>query len=168
MRCDDHAGRHLMKLLSREIPAVNFKRSLPSFLAAGAECYIEIGGRAAGAVNPLYVAGSDALMQKARIADRKNDRLKDDDEAFVKARDHAARAIGRERFGLLYDACVIEWRTNIINAETNLPIECSRDTFLDLADQRIKEISDALLAFERECLDAGAAVLKEAKDTEKN
>lgn len=159
-----HEGR-FVKLAQRDLPAVNFRRDLPAYLAGGEPCHIGIDGRAAGAINPAYMAGMEALTLKARAIDRKADRITDDDE-FVRARSEGAKVVARDRLGVLYDACVISWQTNIL--DDGKPAACTRENFLALAEAKVPEIAKAILDFERECLQAGADILAEAGQTEKN
>lgn len=146
-----------LKLRKREIPVVSFRRDLPDWLADGAPCFIEIDGRAGGLVNPEYVAGMEQMGLRAQVMDRKAGRIEDDAE-FVERNRANIRETMRHRLGVLYDACVIDWRSNIINDDA--PITCSRENFLALAEVKVPEIAMALKAFEAECLKAGKIIHK--------
>ena len=76
-------------------------------------------------------------------------------------------AIGREMMGVLYDACVIEWRSNIVDGDA--PITCDRERFLALADVvAVPEIASALREFAEEAIRVGKAIAEDDEQTEKN
>lgn len=154
-----------LKLKAREIPLVTFRRKLPEYLGPGGECFIEVDARAGGVVNIAYSAASEQLMLSARVKDRTTQKLTDDDAAFIAAQDAAVRSIYLDRFGVLYDTCVIDWRTNIVDADTGKPLACDRATFLALYEARVPEIGAAMVALEKAALEAGAAVLAEDEAT---
>lgn len=155
-----------LKLNSREIPLVNFRRVLPAFLGPdGEECFIEVDARAGGAVNQPYLHAAEKLLLTARVMDRKNGKIEDDKKA-VQAQFDATRDVTRRRFGVIYDACVIEWRSNILDGGD--PIKCDRENFIELTEAKVPEISAAMTDLEREILEAGKIVLDETEGLEKN
>jgi hypothetical protein len=160
-----------LKLKSRELPAVEFRAVLPEYLGPGGECFVEVDARAGGPINPAYIKGGEDLALRARVMDRKSRKIESDEE-FVKADSRNAEDINRGRFGILYDACVIEWRSNIQTENdkgevTN--ITCDRDTFLALYEQRgVPELATAMIRLEREILDAGKAIAEDDEETAKN
>lgn len=154
-----------MKLKTREIPPVQFRRVLPEWLGPGGECYIEVDARAGGAINAAWSAAMEQLMIRARIMDR---RIKDEPnaETFVRT-DHQNRlTVVKDTFGILYDTCVLSWRTNIL--DDGKPIEPSRANFLELAEVRVPEIAAAFMALRVEIMAAGAAVVEDDKGIIKN
>lgn len=154
-----------MKLKTREIPLVQFKHALPEYLGPGGECYIEVDARAGGAINAAWSAAMEQLMLRARIMDRK---IKDepDNEAYVRT-DHQNRlTVVKESFGIIYDTCVLSWRTNILDGDK--PLETSRANFLELAEQRVPEIAAAFMALRKDIMAAGAAVVEDDKGIIKN
>ena len=155
-----------LSLRKRETALITFRRDLPEFLADGAPCFIEIHARPGGPINPDYVARMEAVALRGRIADRKLAR-EDDDKAHVEAEHAGRRQIGREMIGAAYDACVIEWRSNIMDGDA--PIVCDRERFMALADLvGAPEISRAIAEFHAEVIAAGRAVAEADRDTEKN
>lgn len=146
-----------MKLPERELPLVTFRRRLPDYLAGGKECFLEVEARAGGAVNPAYVAGAEAIAMKARVMDAQVARIADDAERLEAGRANALQIVAA-RFALIHDACVIGWRSNILDDDR--PVEATRANFLALADVRVPEISAAMVALEKAILDAGADMLK--------
>lgn len=163
-----------LKLRKRELPAVVFRRVLPEYLGPGDEdCFIEIRARAAGSLNPVYVAAVEDVMRGYRLTKRRLDKLDkgDDDTAFVAADEAAAHDMIVARWAALYDACVISWSSNIQTEDDDgkaSAIACDRATFLALTEERTPAISAALLAFEAECKAAGQAVLADDEALAKN
>lgn len=161
----------MLKLKSRELPAVEFRAVLPEYLGPGGECFIEVDARAGGPINPAYIKGGEDLALRARVMDRKSRKI-EDDQAFIEADHRNAEGINRGRFGILYDACVIEWRSNIQTEGDDgevSSITCDRDTFLALFEQRgVPELATAMIRLEREVLDAGRLIEEDDKETVKN
>lgn len=159
-----------LRLRKREIPTVEFRRELPDWLADGEPCFIEIEARAGGSINPAYMEGMEQVGMRARVLDRKAERITDDDE-FVQTNFGNVRASIRLRLGALYDACVIEWRSNIVELDEKdkpRPIVCDRERFLALTEARVPEIARAIEAFESECLEAGRIIRETDEATAKN
>lgn len=157
----------MLNLKKREIPMVQFRRVLPEFLGPGGECWIEVDARAGGAVNPEYMAGQEQLILRARVLDRQRQKL-EDDSAFVHAGHKNMLTVVQGRFGVLYDTCVIEWRTNIVNADTGQPLDQTRVNFLALTEVTVPEIVAAMVELEAEILKAGRIMREEQDATEKN
>ncbi|APX88644.1 hypothetical protein BV394_01950 [Brevirhabdus pacifica] len=154
-----------MKLNQRELPLVNFRRVLPEFLGPGGECFLEVDARPGGSINPAYIAGAEALMLRGSVAQRRLER-ETDDEAYVSQGYKAAQEITLERLGLLYDACVIEWRTNI--QDDGKDLVCDRANFLALCEARVPEIAEAVADLEGALVEAADDVDASDKATEKN
>jgi hypothetical protein len=150
-----------LKLKARDIPLVEFRRVLPDYLGPGGECFIEIDGRAAGAINAPFVMAVEAAVTKYKIGARRLGKVVGDAE-YVEADAKLAQSINRARLGALYDHCVIEWRSNIQvlgDDDKARDITCDRDSFLELAEIRgVPEITAALATFEAECVAVAAAV----------
>jgi len=155
----------MLKLPSREIPMVQFRRELPEYLAGGKPCFIEVDARAAGVVNLEYMAGIEENVVLARISGRRSEKM-DDPAQQVRAEHAGTMAAIRGRFAVLHDACIIAWRCNILS--DGAPIACDRDTFLALAEVRVPEIAAAIADLERECILAGELVKEDQDATVKN
>ena len=158
-----------LRLPKRELPAVEFRRNLPDYLGPKGEgCFISFEARAGGSINPRHVEVTESSLLKARVMSRKNARI-EDDEAFVKADDDAATAINKARFGALYDACVIEWTSNIQvegdDGKTQA-ITCDRSSFMDLIEVHVPEIARAITDLEKEVLAAGKIITEEGASLE--
>tara|TARA_R100001086_G_scaffold182690_1_gene101825 strand:+ start:130 stop:600 length:471 start_codon:yes stop_codon:yes gene_type:complete len=143
----------MLKIKTRELPAVDFRRDLPDYLADGDPCYIKISARAGGAINVKYVTAMEALAKQAAILNRKSRKIEDEEDA-VNADVGNAKKIAEKRLTALYDACVIDWESNILDGDT--VIEATRDNFIELTNIKgVPELADALIEFEQECLKAG-------------
>lgn len=159
----------MLKLNKRELPTVEFRAVLPEWLGPGGECFIEVDARAGGPINPAYIAATEKLMLKARVMERTSKKITDD-EKFVTSDSKNAKAIGRGRFENLYDACVIDWRSNI-QTETDNGVEnitCDRATFIALTEQTVPEIAKAMTDLEAEILAAGKLIEEDDEGLEKN
>jgi hypothetical protein len=154
-----------MKLCLREIPAVDFTRELPAWLNADKPCRITFKARAGGAVNPAYMAGADLVDVKRAINVRRLNRI-DSDTEFV-AQERAIRAeLGRDLFGVIYDTCIIEWETDIL--DDGMPMELTRDNFIELAAAKIPQIDAAMTDFRLAILQAASDAAEEDSSILKN
>lgn len=154
-----------LKLRARTLAQLSLRYDLPAFLADGADCFIEVDARPGGAVNKAYIAKGEELLLKAQIAQKELDRINDPAKNVRQGHKEALK-IARDRFGVMYDTCIVEWRTNILNGDD--PLECNRENFLALADERIPEISDAFIDMEKQIVGAGESVAELDGETEKN
>jgi len=149
----------MLKLKSRDLPLIMFRREMPAFLGPDGEtCYIEIDARAGGAVNPAYQAKLEQLGKLARVMQKKVVKITNEDEQ-VDFEFDGTIDLNLKWFGVIYDTCVIEWRSNIINDDA--PIVCNRENFLALTEVRVPELAKALADFK-------AATEEAAKDVEKD
>lgn len=164
-----------LKLRKRELPTVIFRRALPDWLGPGTdkkpvECFIAFEARAGGSINPLHVEMVEKSLLNARVMRRKTGKI-EDDEAFIQADHRDAEAINMQRFAALYDACVIEWTSNIQTEDDDgkmADITCDRETFLALCQEKVPEIGAAIIDFEKEVRDAGEIINEDDKGTIKN
>lgn len=156
----------MLNLRKRDIPSVKFRRELPDFLADGKPCFIDIEARAAGPINIAYFEGMERVALNANVMDRAVGRIKDDDDQFVSQNNRNMKTVILSRFGVLYDACVIEWKTNILDGDK--PVESTRENFMALCEAKIPEIANAISDFELACLEAGETTEKEDGETVKN
>lgn len=155
----------MLNLASREIPQLTFRRVLPEFLGPGGECFIEIEAKAGGAVNLEHTKALEGVLLQARAMDRALERV-EGDEAWVAQNARNVQSALKSRFGALYDACVIEWTSNIQDGGKD--IECTREKFLELCQVRIPEIASALSDFEAETVKAGDDVREASEEIAKN
>lgn len=149
-----------MILKTKETPLVRFRADLPKWLEPVGAAYIEIDARPAGVVNQVFLAGQDRIVTAQRIRDTA--------AADDTAKSAAAKETGLDWLGLVYDACVLGWRTNLIDAETNGPIEPTRATFMDLADVRIPHVTQMFINFQTAILKAGDDAAADDEATIKN
>jgi hypothetical protein len=164
-----------LKLRKRELPTVTFRRVLPEWLGPGTdkdpvECFIAFEARAGGSINPMHVELVEKSLLNARVMRRKTGKIEDDKE-FIQADHRDAEAINMQRFAALYDACVIEWFSNIQTEGDDgemTDITCDRETFLELCQEKVPEIGAAILDFEKQVRDAGEIVSEDDDETAKN
>jgi len=155
-----------IKINAREIPEFHFRAVLPEWLGPGGEeCFIEISARAAGAMNPAYTSAIEKALYAAQIEERKLSRCKDDAE-WVEKNAKAGKDLALANFAAIYDACVIEWSTNI--QDDGHDLAPTRESFLGLADVRVAAVANALTAFEERCRAAGEDGEAVIEDEEKN
>lgn len=159
-----------MKLKTREELPIQTKRyPLPIWLGPGdAECFAEFDIRAGGLANQPYMAAREQLQMKVRVAEMVNEPLKADPKAYVDADTKAARQIAKDRFGAMYDTCVISWNTNITDAETGKPIPTTREAFLELCAAENTQVAAMIRQLEADTWVTGAAVIKADQDAIKN
>lgn len=139
-----------MLRLRNTAAAVKFRADLPAWLGQGA--FIEIDARPAGQINTAFMAARDEVATAHKTRDTAEEQ----------------RAFAQDWFAAIYDTCVLAWRTNLINDESSEPLTCDRDTFLELADVRVSEISKAFLDFQTMILEAGQKVIADTESTIKN
>ena len=161
-----------LRLKKRELPLVNFRRTLPAFLGPeGAdECFIEFKARAGGSINPELVKLSEEAKLQARVMIRKNAKIEDDEES-IRADADTANEISLGRFAVLYDACIISWKSNIQVFDDDgkgSDINCNKASFIELCDIPVPEIAHAITDLEKEIMDAGKVVKEEDDKTVKN
>lgn len=154
-----------LKLPVRSLPTVQIKHKLPDYLAGGKECYVEIDARPGGPVNPAFAAGMDNVLIQARTRMKQLEAITDPAESVAKDLEFS-RATARDRIAVLHDACVIEWRSNILN--DGLPIECTRDNFIALSEARVPEVAELFSVLLKAVLQAGKDIQKEQAATVKN
>ncbi len=143
-----------MLKLRNVAPAVKFRVDLPAWMEPKGAAFLEIDARPAGRINTAFMAAQEEVQFARKVAG-------DDDYK-------AKREFGQAWIGMLFDTCVIEWRTNLINDETGQPLPCDRATFIELADVRVAEISRAFVDFQTAILDAGTRAIEETEAAVKN
>ena len=161
MRC-----KLTIKLQTRELAAVSFRKVLPQYLAGGAEeCFIEVDAHGGGLLNPAWLAafGKIRSIELMLKLDRdKIDDLKLREEAYLADLDR----INAAQNALLFDQCVIAWRTNIVDGDK--PMDCTRESFLELAAVPVYELKMAFIELSNAILGAGDAIAQQAKADVKN
>ena len=159
-------------LKKRPEQAIQFKRELPSFLGNGdGPVFIIFNARPGGPVNPEYMAAMEQQAMNTQVSIRQNERI-EDDASFITADSNAAKKLSRGRLVVLFDTCVTDWQTDIVD-EHDKPLATSgaegRQNFLELIDVKgYPEITQAILDLEKEVLEAGRITLKNDEDVEKN
>lgn len=159
----------MLKLKQPKLSDMKFRREFPEqldYLADEGRAYIEITCRAGGYLNPKLQKLNDEIelhrnVKSFEMVDMAKDRAK-----YAEASNKLADEIGRMRFAAFYDACVVEWSTNIEN--NGGPMVCDKEHFLALADVKIAEISSYFLDFAKYVEDLTNFVRRADEETEKN
>lgn len=138
---------------------VNFRAALPAWMEPAGQAFIEIDARPAGRINSAFIAACEA----AELANKLRAKPENDADRIMAMQEH-----GRDLMAAVYDTCVVEWRTNLVDDETGNALTCDRATFLELADVRIAEVSDAFRGFVEAIKAAGQKVLDDTEATAKN
>lgn len=160
-----------LKLKQSEILNFTFKKSFgPQLLNAS----IEIVSRPGGAFNPKLLSDLESLALRAVVMDKKQkiaDRKSHDDiEQVKKIVDQAFannKDIAHKQYEIIYDNCVVSWTTTLVD-EDGTTVEPNRQNFLDLANMRIPEISDAFEEFMKMIGDNDRIVIDADVNTLKN
>jgi len=116
-----------------------------SFLADEGSAFIKVKCRAGGWANPELIKMRDDIQVWRQSKILGMTRIADDGEKYAQEHAEIEKEIGRKMFQAIYDACVVEWSTNI--QDDQKPMKCNRDNFMALADVRIDEISQCFLDF---------------------
>lgn len=168
----------MLKLSEPRLCESVFRRELPEldFLSApGETTWLEFTLRAGGWVNPDWVRG---MERTDRLRKERDMRLELEAEAARERRDREhwrARArlesdltsrIGREHIEATYDACVVSWRTSILN--DGGPMTCDREHFLLLSAVEVPEISRAIVDMCRHVTEMGRFQAAADEAIEKN
>ena len=127
-----------------------FERTLSddlSFLANEGQAFIGIKCRAGGWANPELVRLRDEIQVWRQSKMLAMTPLSKDAENYAKESASIDRQVGIKMFEAIFDACVVEWWTNI--QDDGKPMKCNRDNLLALADVRIDEISQFFMDFAR-------------------
>jgi len=136
-------------------PTVKFRAELPAWIDPKGTAFIEIDARPAGVINTEFMAAREEVSLAHVLADGEKDLRK-------------IRAVNRDWIAAIYDTCVIAWRTNLVDGDTDQPLTCDRDTFLALAEVKVSEIAKAFIDFQKEIVEAGERVVAETQATIKN
>lgn len=162
-------GKTMLNLKKPNMSDMTFRRELSSeldYLADSGRAYIEIKCRAGGYLNPELQKLNEQIDLRRNVLTYSMIDIAKDREKYAKASSEMAREIGEMRFKAFYDACVVEWSTNIQNEGG--PMKCDRDHFLALADAGIDEISDYFVEFTKYVDEVSNFIHKSDEETEKN
>jgi len=148
--------------LRNTAPAVKFRAEFPEWMEPKGAAFIEIDARPAGQVNSAFMAAQEEIALAHAI------RGEEIGDAATPAQIKTIREFGRDLIAVIFDTCVITWRTNLIDDETGQTLTCDRETFLALADVRIGAVSQVFVDFQQAIADAGKKVLQDTEATVKN
>ena len=157
----------MLTLKTTETAIVKHRATLPAWIEPKGAAFIEIDGRPAGRINQAFMAARERIDLARRIREAGAQAITDPGEA-VKAKDEAGSGFARDWYGVVYDTCVVGWRTNLLDGETGKPLTCDRDTFMALVGVPIAEVSQVFLSFQAAILEAGKQVEEDTEATIKN
>lgn len=166
----------MLNLQTRTLAAVYFKRTLPAYLANDpkalgtdqeVKCFIHIKSVAAGVVNPAYAAAMERLAVKMAGMQRALEGADHDATAAVEAEKANWDEYMRDRAGILFDTCDVEWETNILS--NGKPLTCDAESFIALLGVKgVPTLSSALVDFFDQCEAAGKTQLEADEALAKN
>lgn len=156
----------MLKFDTPAIAARDLTVKITGLLPRETEFYIKFSFKAGGNGNPAFVAGLERIRHADFVAERVIGRIEDDAEhATMMIEQTEAR--GKLWFGMIYDACITGWETNILS--DGKPIEPTRENFIELSQQVWpKSIPQAMVALQRAIMLAGADDDAADKATVKN
>ena len=138
----------MVKLAKPQMSDMVFERTLSddlSFLANEGQAFIAIKCRAGGWANPKLIKMRDDIQVWRQTKVLGMAKTMDDVEEYAMKNAEMDKQIGKKMFEAIYDACVVEWSTNI--EDDGKPMNCTKKNFLELADVRIDEISSFFMDF---------------------
>lgn len=159
----------MLKLKKPNLSDMPFRREFPAhldYLADKGPAYIEILCRPGGYLNPKLQKLNEEIELHRNVRTFEMIEISKDRAKYAKASNDLATELGRMRFEAFYDACVVEWSTNIEN--DGKPMPCDKDHFMALADVRIDEISEFFMEFAKYVEKVTNFVAKADEEAEKN
>lgn len=159
----------MLNLKKPNLSDMTFRRDFPEkldYLASDGSAYIEIKCRAGGYLNPKLQKLNEQIELHRNVKSFEMVEFAKDRARYATASTELAEEIGRMRFEAFYDACVVEWSTNIEN--NGGPMVCDKEHFVALANVKIAEISNYFVDFARYVEDMTNFVSKADEETEKN
>lgn len=155
----------MLNLPRINLPEVSFRRILPSYLAGGKECFLEVAARAGGAINPAWHTEQEHLYLMASGRDRRADKIVDDAEYAARNAENV-RAVISARAALLYDTCVVSWSSNVM--DDGKTIANTREKFIELCLAPVLEIALAVTDLQTAIIAAGQDAMAEVEASIKN
>ena len=138
----------MVKLAKPQMSDMVFERTLSydlSFLANEGQAFIRIKCRAGGWTNPTLVKMRDDIQIWRQSKNLGMASVIDKPEEYAAQNAKIEREIGQKMFEAIYEACVVEWWTNI--EDDGKPMKCNKENFVALADVRIDEIGKVFVDF---------------------
>lgn len=159
----------MVKLAKPQMSDMVFERTLSddlSFLADTDKAFIGIKCRAGGWANPELIKMRDDIQVWRQSKMLGMASISSDVEKYAAETSSVDRQVGLKMFEAIYDACVVEWWTNI--EDDGKAMTCNRENFMALADVRISEISQFFMDFARYVDELGNFRSDIDKETVKN
>ena len=138
----------MVKLSKPKVSDMVFERTFTdeiAFLANEGSAYMKIKCRAGGWANPELIKMRDEIQvwRQSKVLGMAG--IMDNPEQYAEQNADIERQVGQKMFEALYEACVVEWSTNI--EDNGKPMKCNKDNFVALADVRIEEIAKFFVDF---------------------
>lgn len=159
----------MLKLESRVLPTVRFRRVFPEYTAAfGDEAFIEINAKPGGYVNPAYIAATEHLRTATDIRKARMDGIGADQVAAIEFTAATGWAPVIDHLTAIYDTCILDWKCNFKDGDG--PIVISREKFIELAQEIGSSIflRLAMVDLVKEIMAAGETAFMEMQATIKN
>ena len=145
---------------------MKFRKVLPAYLAGeAAECFIEVDARAGGLSNPAWFADFARIRDIEVMLTAEREKITDPalrQAAYLENLERVRAA----QIALLWEKCVIAWRTNILSDGELLT--CNMANFLELAAVPVFEVRAAFTELSNAVLSAGDAEAEKTKADIKN
>lgn len=158
-----------MKLRKPEIRTLEFRRELDaeySYLCDDDVAYLTFHCDPGGYLNPKLQERVSEIGMNRRVL--RNSLADVPDDERDKKRADIDRQIGEERFSAIYEHCVRDWETNIIDDETGNPMEPTLDSFMALCGAEIPGVVRICVELANFVENTAQFVLKAEEETEKN
>ena len=138
----------MVKLSKPKVSDMVFERTFSdelAFLSSDGDAFIGIKCRAGGWANPELIKMRDEIQvwRQSKVLGMTN--IMDDPEKYAERNADIERQVGQKMFEALYEACVVEWFTNI--EDDGKPMKRTKENFVALADVRIEEIAKFFVDF---------------------
>lgn len=145
-----------------------FRREFSSKLdfLSGKTSFIEVRCKAGGWMNPALLKLREEVELHSNIKRMQIAEELDDKEKFTRLSTELNKEVGKMQFDAIYDGCVVEWKTNIVN--NGKPMVCDKEHFMALADVRSEEIATYFVDFAKFIDDLANFINKADEETEKN
>lgn len=146
-----------------------YRTELPeslNYLADGETAFLSVSCRAGGHLNPDLIKLTDDIELNRQVKTLELTDVMKDRAAYSKGISELSKDIARDRFGAIYDACVVSWETNIRNNDK--PMTCDKEHFMALAEVRIDEIAAFFVGLNGFIADLSNFIAKADEEAEKN
>ncbi len=156
-----------MPLKMRTLQAREFNRKLPGYLSDKEHAFMNFKIIPAGACNPPYMNALEQIALNTAIMSR-DMRIIEDNEEYVSVNFKNTRKSVIDKFKALYDHCIEEWETDIVDADTGKVLLATRESFLELCEAPDFHVGQVIQDLEAFALSEGGKVLEADEEKLKN